>query len=122
MVSLAAAGLIRRLRHHTATILSAIAVAISGSLIAPAASLAQSGAVIGATLDPQEPTESLLPIGSFSLDGPANDSPAPSDDEPAAAATSLGLQIYGAGFSSLPMPNADAESPVPGAPLPPSQP
>ncbi len=56
---------------------------------------AQSGVIMGSAFDPHSPSDSLLPSGSFRLDGPSD---APAEDPNAlwqAGTTSLGLQIYG---------------------------
>ena len=73
---------------------------------------AQSGVIAGSTLDPYSPSDSLLPSGSFRLDGPSD---APVVDPNAlwhAGATSLGLQIYG----SYNVPSHESEAPAATAP------
>jgi hypothetical protein len=75
--------------------------------------VAQSGAIVGATLDSQASGDSLLPSGSFRLDAPSVDPLAPSHDDPHDGATSLGLQIYGTGISLEPAPASTSPVPAP---------
>lgn len=77
---------------------------------------AQSGVTLGSALDQPAPSESLLPSGSFRLDGPGENSLlSGAGGDPHAGATSLGLQIYGSDSGLAPRP-ADNDAP-PAPPL-----
>lgn len=76
------------------------------ALVAAGPAMAQSGAVVGSTLDPQNSNDSLMPAGGFRLDGPSD---APRDGGynsllmPGNAG--FGLQIYGSYNIDQPQPN-----------------
>lgn len=86
--------------------LLAMSVAIGGRDVA-----AQSGVTLGSALDQPTSGETLMPSGSFRLDGPGENSLlSETSGDPHAGATSLGLQIYGFGSGPAPRP-VDSEAP-----------
>jgi hypothetical protein len=77
----------------------------------------QSPVTLGSALDQPSPGDTLLPTGSFRLDGPS-DHPLLSETsgDPHAGTTSLGLQIYGSESGPAPRPADSAAPPAPPRP------
>jgi hypothetical protein len=75
---------------------------------------AQSGVTLGSALDQPTSNDSLMPSGSFRLDGPGENSLlSETSGDPHAGTTSLGLQIYGFSSGPAPRPAENEAPPVP---------